>query len=180
MNRSQLKILSQLASSPNDVASGLAQCMEALRLISSLPRSSPIIVEYSGMKGSIIKAVRKGASLTCTVQGEPLFLLTVVGLLKASMELPEDSRIMYAAFYREDGTVDPAKVLIDEDSWRELVPYVHTLHIEDDQRKVVSLPKSSTDFPNTESEWQREHFHPQQKYSDVEIAGWNKGQPTSP
>jgi len=56
MSRSQLKILSQLASSPNDVASGLAQCIEALRLVSSLPRSSPIMVEYSGLKGSIIKA----------------------------------------------------------------------------------------------------------------------------
>ncbi|KAG2126620.1 hypothetical protein DEU56DRAFT_701608, partial [Suillus clintonianus] len=113
-------ILSQLASSPNDVGSGLAQCMGALRLISSLPRASPIMVEYSGTKGSI--TIRKGTSLTCA---------TVAGLLKSPMELPEDSRIMSAAFYREDGTIDPAKVLIDEDSWKELVPYVHTLHIED-------------------------------------------------
>jgi hypothetical protein len=30
--------------------------MEALRLVSSLPRASPIMVEYSGMKGSFIKA----------------------------------------------------------------------------------------------------------------------------
>lgn len=56
MSRSQQIILSQLASSPNDVASGFAQCMEALRLISTLPRSSPIMVEYSGVKGSMIKA----------------------------------------------------------------------------------------------------------------------------
>lgn len=127
MSRSQLKILSQLASSPNDVASGLAQCIEALRLVSSLPRSSPIMVEYSGMKGSMIKAFGREHLSRVPFR-------TVVGLLKASMELPEDSRIMYAAFYREDGTVNPAKVLIDEDSWKELVPYVHTLHIEDDRQ----------------------------------------------
>jgi hypothetical protein len=50
------------------------------------------------------------------------------------MELPEDSRVTSALFYREDGTVNPTKVLIDEDSWKELVPYVHTLHIEDDRQ----------------------------------------------
>lgn len=127
MSRAQLKILSQLASSPNDVASGLAQCIEALRLVSSLPRSSPIMVEYSGLKGSIIKAFGREHLSRVPFR-------TVVGLLKASMELPEDSRIMHAAFYREDGTIDPTKVLIDEDSWKELVPYVHTLHIEDDRQ----------------------------------------------
>lgn len=127
MNRSQLKILSQLASSPNDVASGLAQCMEALRLVSSLPRASPIMVEYSGMKGSFIKAFGREHLSRIPFR-------TVTGLLKASMELPEDSRVTYAAFYREDGTVDSTKVLIDEDSWKELVPYVHTLHIEDDRQ----------------------------------------------
>lgn len=127
MNRSQLKILSQLASSPNDVASGLAQCMEALRLVSSLPRASPIMVEYSGMKGSFIKAFGREHLSRVPFR-------TVSGLLKASMELSEDSRIMYAAFYREDGTIDPTKVLIDEDSWKELVPYVHTLYIEDDRQ----------------------------------------------
>lgn len=127
MNRSQLKILSQLASSPNDVASGLAQCMEALRLVSSLPRASPVMVEYSGMKGSFIKAFGREHLSRIPFR-------TVTGLLKASMELPEDSRVTYAAFYREDGTVDSTKVLIDEDSWKELVPYVHTLHIEDDRQ----------------------------------------------
>lgn len=141
MSRSQLKILSQLASSPNDVASGLAQCIEALRLISSLPRSSPIIVEYSGVKGSIIKAFGREHLSRVPFR-------TVVGLLKASMELPEDSRVMHAAFYREDGTVDPTKVLIDEDSWKELVPYVHTLHIEDDRQAhsvfVTQAPSSTT------------------------------------
>jgi len=125
MSRSQQKILSQLASSPNDVASGLAQCVEALRLISSLPRSSPIMVEYSGAKGSMIKAF--GREHLSRVQ-----FRTVIGLLKASMQLPDVSRITSAAFYREDGTVDPTKVLLDEDSWKELVPYVHTLHIEDE------------------------------------------------
>ncbi|KAG0702282.1 hypothetical protein DFH29DRAFT_875321 [Suillus ampliporus] len=127
MSRSQHKILSQLASSHNDVASGIAQCMEALRLISSLPRSSPIMVEYSGAKGSMIKAFGREHLSRVPFR-------TVLGLLKASMDLPEDSRIASAAFYREDGTLDPAKILLDEDSWKELVPYVHTLHIEDERQ----------------------------------------------
>ncbi|KAG1762081.1 hypothetical protein EDD22DRAFT_893235 [Suillus occidentalis] len=127
MNRSQLKILSQLASSPNDVASGLAQCIEALRLVSSLPRASPIMVEYSGVKGSFVKAFGREHLSRVPFR-------TVSGLLKASMELPSDSHITSALFYCEDGTVDPTKVLIDEDSWKELVPYVHTLHIEDDRQ----------------------------------------------
>ncbi|KAG1798249.1 uncharacterized protein HD556DRAFT_229495 [Suillus plorans] len=144
MSRSQLKILSQLASSPNDVASGLAQCMEALRLVSSLPRSSPIMVEYSGMKGSIIKAFGREHLSRVPFR-------TVYGLVKASMELPDDSRIMYAAFYREDGTVDPAKVLIDEDSWKELVPYVHTLHIEDDRQANSVFTVQALSSPTAQS-----------------------------
>lgn len=131
MSRSHLKILSQLASPPNDVASGFAQCMEALRLISSLPRSSPILVEYSGAKGSMIKAFGREHLSRVPFR-------TVVGVLKASMGLPEDSRITSAIFYREDGTIDPAKVLVDEDSWKELVPYVHTLHIGDECQALFS------------------------------------------
>ncbi|KAG0702260.1 hypothetical protein DFH29DRAFT_999499 [Suillus ampliporus] len=104
MNWSQRKILSQLALSHKDVASGLAQYMEALRLISSLPRSSPIMVEYSGAEGSMIKAFGR-------VHISRVPFRTVLGLLKASMELPEDLRIASAALYREDGTLDPAKVL---------------------------------------------------------------------
>ncbi|OAX34589.1 hypothetical protein K503DRAFT_698444 [Rhizopogon vinicolor AM-OR11-026] len=127
MSRSQQKILSQLASSPNDVASGLAQCVEALRLISSLPRSSPVMVEYCGAKGSMAKAF--GREHLSRVQ-----FRTLVGILKSSLQLPDGLRITTATFYREDGTVDPTKVLIDEDSWKELVPYVHTLHIEDESQ----------------------------------------------
>ncbi|OJA18433.1 hypothetical protein AZE42_11593 [Rhizopogon vesiculosus] len=173
MSRSQQKILSQLASSPNDVASGLAQCVEALRLISSLPRSSPVMVEYSGAKGSTTKAF--GREHLSRVQ-----FRIMVGILKASLQLPDGARIATATFYREDGTVDPTKVLIDEDSWKELVPYVHTLHIEDENRGgVISFFKSSADFPNSESEWQREQFRPRQKYSDDNNTGWRKGQLTS-
>lgn len=151
MNRSQLKILSQLASSPNNVASGLAQCIEALRLVSSLPRASPIMVEYSGMKGSFVKAFGRehlsrvpfrvspsSGSFVLLFSSYQCFdnrlMQTVSGLLKSSMDLPSDSRITSASFYREDGTVDPTKILIDEDSWKELVPYVHTLHIEDERQ----------------------------------------------
>jgi len=101
--------------------------MEALRLISTLPRSSPIMVEYSGVKGSMIKAFGREHLSRVPFR-------TVVGLLKASLQLPDASRVTSATFYREDGTVDSRKILIDDDSWKELVPHVHTLHIEDEDR----------------------------------------------
>ena len=47
MTRSQQRLLSQLATSENELASGLGQCLEALRLISALPRASPVFVKYA-------------------------------------------------------------------------------------------------------------------------------------
>ena len=82
MSRSQQKILSQLASSPNDVASGLAQCLEALRLISSLPRSSPIMVEYLGVKGSMIKAFGREHLSRVQFRVSGLFVFAVVWPLR--------------------------------------------------------------------------------------------------
>jgi len=173
MNRSQQKILSQLASSPNDVASGLAQCVEALRLISSLPRTSPIMVEYSGAMGSMIKAfgrehlARVPFRVSLMFYSGPIHPFqcvasansdnantleqTVVGLLKASLQLPDGLRVTSATFYREDGTVDPTKVLIDENSWKELVPYMHTLHTEDEGqvRSIFAMQALSSATPQT-------------------------------
>ncbi|KAG6334036.1 hypothetical protein ID866_5053 [Astraeus odoratus] len=123
----QHRILSQLSSSPNELASGMAQCIEALRLISALPRAYPLMVEYSNSpKSPVIKAFGRA-------QLARLPLRAVVGLVKSSMSLPDNVRVASATFYREDGTVDPTKVLVDEDSWKEIVPYVHTLHVEDDR-----------------------------------------------
>jgi hypothetical protein len=70
----------------------------------------------------------------------------VVALAKSSMGLPDSLRVTSALFYREDGSVDPAKVLVDEDSWKELAPYIHTLHVED-ERPSTSL--SSISFRST-------------------------------
>lgn len=56
----------------------------------------------------------------------------MITLIKTSLSVSDPIRITTALFYREDGTVDPMPVLVDEDSWKELVPYVHTLHVEDD------------------------------------------------
>jgi hypothetical protein len=47
MTRPQQRLLSQLATSENELASGLGQCLEALRLISALPRASPVFVHYA-------------------------------------------------------------------------------------------------------------------------------------
>ncbi|KIJ64868.1 hypothetical protein HYDPIDRAFT_28222 [Hydnomerulius pinastri MD-312] len=142
MSRSQQRILSQLASSPNEIASGLAQCLEALRLISSLPRASPVLVEYTSSRSPMVKAF--GREHLSRVP-----LRTVVCLARSSMGLPDNLRVASALFYREDGSVDPAKVMVDEDSWKELAPYVHTLHVEDDRppRALSSMSTSSSTSP---------------------------------
>ena len=56
MTRPQQRLLSQLATSENEIASGLGQCLEALRLISALPRASPVFVKYTSAASPTIKA----------------------------------------------------------------------------------------------------------------------------
>lgn len=58
---------------------------------------------------------------------------SVAAIIKSSMGLPDNVRVVSATFYREDGSIDPSRILLDDDSWKELVPYVHTLHVEDDR-----------------------------------------------
>ncbi|KAF8434803.1 hypothetical protein L210DRAFT_950259 [Boletus edulis BED1] len=41
--------------------------------------------------------------------------------------------------------VDLAPVLVDEDSWKALVPYVHTLHVENN----LECPASALSSPST-------------------------------
>lgn len=121
------RILSQLAASPNELASGIAQCIEALRLVSALPRAYPLMVEYAANpKSPTIKAFGRA-------QLARLPLRSVAAIIKSSMGLPDNVRVVSATFYREDGSIDPSRILLDDDSWKELVPYVHTLHVEDDR-----------------------------------------------
>ncbi|KAL4072322.1 hypothetical protein J3A83DRAFT_3015731 [Scleroderma citrinum] len=137
----QHRILSQLASSPNELASGMAQCIEALRLISALPRAYPLMVEYAANpKSSVTKAFGRA-------QLARLPLRSVVALIKTSMSLPDNVRVVSATFYREDGSIDPNQVLLDEDSWKELVPYVHTLRVEDDRPSTFVSPSPSVGSP---------------------------------
>lgn len=128
----QQRILSQLASSPNELASGIAQCIEALRLVSALPRAYPLMVEFTGSSRS---PVTKAFGRTLLAR---LPLRAVISMIKTSMNLPDSVRVASATFYREDGSVDSTRVLLDEDSWKELAPYVHTLHVEDEQLSALS------------------------------------------
>jgi hypothetical protein len=138
MTRSQQRILSQLASSPNELASGLGQCLEALRLISVLPRASPVFIQYADSRSPTVNLKAFGREHLSRVP-----LRTVVALAKSSMGLPDNLKVASATFYREDGSVDPTKVSVDEDSWKELAPYVHTLHVEDDRPCTALSPFSS-------------------------------------
>ncbi|KAF8452902.1 hypothetical protein L210DRAFT_3626857 [Boletus edulis BED1] len=138
MTRSQQRLLSQLATSDNELASGLGQCLEALRLISALPRASPVFVKYTSSPSPTTKAF--GREHLSRVP-----LRTVITLIKTSLSLSDPIYVTTALFFREDGTIDPTPVLVDEDSWKELAPYVHTLHVEDDlERPSTALSSHST------------------------------------
>ena len=77
MTRSQQRLLSQLATSPNELASGLGQCLEALRLIAALPRASPVFVHYTSAASPNIKAFGRDhlSRVPLRVCPPPLFLL---------------------------------------------------------------------------------------------------------
>ncbi|KAI9456183.1 hypothetical protein HD554DRAFT_2077981 [Boletus coccyginus] len=161
MARSQQRLLAQLATSDNELASGLGQCLEALRLISALPRASPVFVKYSASSHvATTKAfgrdhlsrvpLRVRLSLFCcggtnVTFDDPLCAppQTVISLIKSSLSLADPIHVTTALFFREDGTVDPTPVLVDEDSWKELAPYVHTLHVEDDIEQRPSTAHST-------------------------------------
>ncbi|KAI9456178.1 hypothetical protein HD554DRAFT_1999334, partial [Boletus coccyginus] len=117
------RLLSQLTTSDNELASGLGQCLEALRLISALPRASPVFVKYS-TSSHVVTTKAFGRDHLSRVP-----LHSVMTLIKTSLSLSDPIRVTTALFFREDGTVDPTPVLVDEDSWKELAPYVHTLHV---------------------------------------------------
>ncbi|KAF8424402.1 hypothetical protein L210DRAFT_3568168 [Boletus edulis BED1] len=56
MTRSQQRLLPQLTTPNNELASGLGQCLEAPRLISALPRASPVFVKYTSAPSPTTKA----------------------------------------------------------------------------------------------------------------------------
>ncbi|KAF8126703.1 hypothetical protein EV363DRAFT_1081764, partial [Boletus edulis] len=64
MTRSQQRLLFQLATSDNELASGLGQCLEALRLVSALPRASPVFVKYTSAPSPTTKASLSSYSTT--------------------------------------------------------------------------------------------------------------------
>ncbi|KAF8126701.1 hypothetical protein EV363DRAFT_1223962, partial [Boletus edulis] len=99
--------------SDNELASGLGQCLEALRLISALPRASPVFVKYTAAPSPTTKAFGR-EHLSCVP------LRTVITLIKTSLSLSDPIYVTTALFFREDGTIDPTPVLVDEDSWKEL------------------------------------------------------------
>ncbi|KAF8126712.1 hypothetical protein EV363DRAFT_1585719 [Boletus edulis] len=119
VTRSQQRLLPQLTTSNNELASGLGQCLEAPRLISALPRASPVFVKYTSAPSPTTKAFGRDH----LSRPSPRTSITVIPLIEASLSLPDPIKVTTALFIREDGTVDPTPVLDDEDSWKELAPY---------------------------------------------------------
>ncbi|KAF8440002.1 hypothetical protein L210DRAFT_3645928 [Boletus edulis BED1] len=104
--------------------SGLGQCLETLRLISALPRA-------------------------CNAGLCQIHLYHIAHHQSVWLRTPL-SRPSPPLFYRENGTIDPTPVLVNEDSWKELAPYVHTLHVEDDlERPSTTLSSRSTTLAGT-------------------------------
>ncbi|KAH7908981.1 hypothetical protein BJ138DRAFT_1156357 [Hygrophoropsis aurantiaca] len=128
MNRPSATVLAQLAASPNDVAAGIAQCVQALihSTTSSTTRTFPIMVEYAGPNGLTTKAFGRQHLSRIPFR-------TVFALIKSSLNLPDTARVTAATFYKEDGVIDPTHIQIDQDSWSELVPFIHSLHVEEDR-----------------------------------------------
>ncbi|KAH7921925.1 hypothetical protein BV22DRAFT_1071364 [Leucogyrophana mollusca] len=130
MNRQHAQtVLAQLASSPNDVASGIAQCIQALVHVNGTTRTFPIMVEYAGPNGLVTKAFGRQHLSRIPFR-------TVFGLIKASLALPDSARVTSATFYKEDGAIDQTHIQIDQDSWSELVPFIHSLHVEDERPSI--------------------------------------------
>ncbi|KAF8126699.1 hypothetical protein EV363DRAFT_1173863, partial [Boletus edulis] len=72
------RLLSQLATSDNEFALGLRQCLEALCLISTLrlPRASPVFVKYTSTPSSTTKAFGR-EHLSCDpLRVRPLSILS--------------------------------------------------------------------------------------------------------
>ena len=73
----------------------------------------------------------------------------MLALIKTSLALSDPVHVTTALFYREDGTIDPTPALVDEDSWKELAPYVHTLHVEDDLERPSTAHSSLSTLSGT-------------------------------
>ncbi|KAF8128260.1 hypothetical protein EV363DRAFT_1171014, partial [Boletus edulis] len=50
---------------------------------------------------------------------------TAITLIKTSLSLSDPVHVITALLYHKVSTIDLTPVLINEDSWKELAPYVH-------------------------------------------------------
>ncbi|KAF8136219.1 hypothetical protein EV363DRAFT_1158537, partial [Boletus edulis] len=50
---------------------------------------------------------------------------TAITLIKMSLSLSDPVHVITALLYHEVSTIDLTPVLVNEDSWKELAPYIH-------------------------------------------------------
>ncbi|KAF9526642.1 hypothetical protein CPB83DRAFT_857552 [Crepidotus variabilis] len=108
--------LADLTNSPNTVAAGVGEVLQALAAVTNAPNSKPIMVEF----GNRVMAVGRSRMMTMNGRNAFLYMKSKFGLLNAS-----------TAFFLEatfEGNED-RYVEIDLDSWEELVVYMHKLRI---------------------------------------------------
>ncbi|KAF8431205.1 hypothetical protein L210DRAFT_985971 [Boletus edulis BED1] len=113
--------------SDNELASALGQHLEAHRLVSPLPRASPVFVGYTSTPSPTTKAFVGQSTFDANPRPHPH--RTVITLIKTTLSL--------------SGPIHVSTAL-------ELAPYVHTLHVKDDlERPLTALSSYSTTLAGT-------------------------------
>lgn len=124
--------LADLVTSPNDIAAGIGQVLEALVLASTATTTKPIMVEYGnrvmalgrkrmGVMSGRVRAFQCGlftVELNWT-QNAFLYLKSKFGILNTNSAL-----YLEALMIGEDEFVE-----VDVDAWEELVPHISKLRI---------------------------------------------------
>jgi len=135
MGRSNVQqIINNLASSPNDFASGIALCIKALAEATASPPASPIMIEYRGRRMAF------GRRNLERMDGHEAIRMAVRTIYPQGHISDSQRFIAEASLFTEDGRPDRRVVGIDLDSWVELLPYINSLFL-----RVDAPPTSPRD-----------------------------------
>ena len=127
--------LAELVTSPNDIAAGIGQVLEALVLASTTTTTiKPIMVEYGnrvmalgrkrmGVMSGRVRVCQRGVIVVelmcCSAQNAFLYLKSKFGILNTNSAL-----YLEALIIGEDDFVE-----VDFDAWEELVPHISRLRV---------------------------------------------------
>ncbi|KIK09204.1 hypothetical protein K443DRAFT_83368 [Laccaria amethystina LaAM-08-1] len=107
--------LADLVTSPNNIAAGIGQVLEALVLASTATTTKPIMVEY----GNRVMALGRKRMGVMSGRNAFIYLRSKFGILNTNSAL-----YLEALIIGEDEFVE-----VDFDAWEELVPHISKLRI---------------------------------------------------